>query len=33
MNTVPDAPATPCEIGVHVLCCGECLCSCHDDAE
>lgn len=27
------ATATPCEAGVHVLCCSECACACHDDAE
>ena len=26
------SPATPCDAGVHVLCCGECACACacHD---
>jgi hypothetical protein len=33
MNNAQHAPATPCEIGVHVLCCSECHCLCHDDAE
>jgi hypothetical protein len=31
MNDAQNAPTTPCEIGVHVLCCSECHCVCHDD--
>ena len=33
MNNAQNAPLTPCEIGVHVLCCSECHCVCHDAAE
>jgi hypothetical protein len=33
MNTAQNAPATPCEVGVHVLCCSECDCTCHDAVE
>jgi hypothetical protein len=31
MNDTLNAPATPCEVGVHVLCCSECHCLCHDE--
>jgi hypothetical protein len=33
MNDVQNSPATPCGVGIHVLCCSECPCACHDDAE
>ena len=33
MNDAMNASATPCEVGVHVLCCSECHCACHDDSE
>jgi hypothetical protein len=33
MKDAQNAPATPCEVGVHVLCCCECHCVCHDDAD
>jgi hypothetical protein len=33
MNDAAIAQATPCEIGVHVLCCSACHCLCHDDPE
>ncbi len=32
MNDAPNAPTTPCEVGVHVFCCSDCLCACHDEA-
>jgi hypothetical protein len=31
--TDPTSPATPCDLGVHVLCCSECTCDCHQDEE
>jgi hypothetical protein len=27
------APATPCDVGCHVLCCQDCGCDCHDGEE
>lgn len=24
---------TPCDAGVHVLCCHDCTCTCHDETE
>jgi hypothetical protein len=33
MNAVPQDFASPCDIGCHVLCCSECGCDCHDEAD
>jgi hypothetical protein len=33
MITDPTSSATPCDAGVHVLCCHECDCDCHQDEE
>jgi hypothetical protein len=31
--TDPTSSTTPCDAGVHVLCCHECTCACHQDDE
>jgi hypothetical protein len=33
MTTEMASSATPCDMGVHVLCCHECECDCHQDDE
>ena len=31
MITDPTGSETPCDSGVHVLCCHPCSCDCHED--
>jgi hypothetical protein len=33
MTSEHSAPATPCDVGCHVLCCQDCACGCHDAEE
>ena len=33
MITALNAPTTPCDVGCHVLCCGDCVCDCHEGEE
>jgi|1186.fasta_scaffold203204_2 hypothetical protein len=33
MTTAAAAPATPCDVDCHVLCCQDCACDCHGSDE